>query len=78
MCISIITLVDIKKINQKLQRIPPQLIPEIMDYVDFLLSKYGIDRNDKRKFKFKWSGGLADISNQFNSVQLQHKSMDWR
>jgi hypothetical protein len=70
--------VDIKKLNQKLQRVPPHLIPEIIDYIDFLLSKYGINRNNKRKFKFKWSGGLSDIAKQYSSVELQHKAMDWR
>ena len=69
---------DIKKLNQKLQRVPPQLIPEIMDYIDFLINKYGIDSSNKREFKFQWSGGLSDISKQYNSVELQHKAMDWR
>lgn len=69
---------DIKKLRQKLERVPPQLIPEIMDYIDFLLNKYGNDGSNKRKFKFQWSGGLSDISEYFNSVQLQHKAMDWR
>jgi len=69
---------DINKLNEKLKNIPPQLIPEIMDYIDFLLNKYGIDRRNKRRFKFQWSGGLSDISDQYNSVQLQHKALDWR
>jgi hypothetical protein len=69
---------DINKLNEKLKNVPPQLIPEIMDYIDFLLNKYGIDRRNKRKFNFQWSGGLSDISGQYNSVQLQHKALDWR
>jgi hypothetical protein len=68
---------DINKLNKKLKKVPPQLIPEIMDYIDFLINKYGID-SSKGKFKFQWSGGLADISKQYNSVQLQHKAVDWR
>ena len=53
---------DIKKLNQKLRRVPPQLIPEIMDYIDFLINKYGIDGSSKRKFKFQWGGGLVNVS----------------
>ena len=30
---------DIKKLNQKLQSIPPQLIPEIMDFIKSAVSK---------------------------------------
>ena len=69
---------DISKLNKKLKKVPPQLIPEIMDYIDFLINKYSIDSSSKGKFKFQWSGGLADVSKQYTSVQLQHKAVDWR
>jgi hypothetical protein len=69
---------DNSKLNQKLQNVPPKLIPEIMDFIDFLLNKYGSTSKSKSEFKFHWSGGLSDISKQYSSVELQHKSMEWR
>ena len=69
---------DTKQLNKKLRRVPPQLIPEIMDYIDFLINKYGINDSNKKTFSFNWGGGLSEISNKYSSVELQHKSMDWR
>ena len=31
-----------------------------------------------RKLKQDWAGGLADLSGEFTSVQLQHKVSEWR
>jgi hypothetical protein len=29
-------------------------------------------RPAKRRFKFDWAGGLADLKKQFTAVELQH------
>ena len=29
-------------------------------------------RSTKRRFKFDWAGGLADLKDQFTAVELQH------
>lgn len=33
---------------------------------------------NKSGFAFAWKGGLADIREQYSSVDLQHKSQEWR
>ena len=68
----------VKQINKKIEKLPPHLIPEIMDYIDFLINKYNDPTGEKRSFAFSWQGGLAEISTESSSVDLQHKSMDWR
>jgi hypothetical protein len=30
------------------------------------------------KFKFDWEGGLSDLKEQYTSVELQHKALEWR
>ena len=66
----------------KIQNLPDHLIPEVLDYVDFLLSKYGnkkIEKNESiPQFKFDWEGGLVALKDQYTSVELQHKALDWR
>jgi len=48
-----------------------------MDYIDFLLNKY--EKTGKRAgFRFDWEGGLSELKNTVTSVQLQHKSSEWR
>ncbi len=34
-------MIDVKEINKKVKNMPRHLLPEVMDYIDFLLSKYG-------------------------------------
>lgn len=66
------------QIEQKIKQLPGYLLPEIMDYVDYLLSKYGQANLQAGTFTFSWEGGLAELSGQFTAVELQHKAMDWR
>jgi hypothetical protein len=56
--------VKINEIGTKIQKLPAQLIPEVLDYIDFLLSKDESKKphQNKRdnKFKFDWEVG-ADV-----------------
>jgi len=69
---------SVKEINEKIKKVPPHLVPEIMDYIDFLINKYGTSTKKRRPFKFLWQGGLSEIAKKYSSVELQHKAMDWR
>jgi hypothetical protein len=72
---------DIKKLNQKLQRVPPQLIPEIMDYIDFLINKYGIDGSRSNTIRLNcntkpWIGGNVSSRYKYfsgNIVESEEK-----
>ncbi len=66
------------QIEQKIRQLPGYLLPEIMDYVDFLLNKHGQSKQQIKAFTFDWEGGLSNLANKFTSVELQHKAMDWR
>ena len=57
---------------------PRHLLPEIMDYIDFLLSKYGANPDKETPFDFSWEGGLSESANDYTSVELQHKASEWR
>ena len=65
-------------IEAKIEKLPDHLIPEINDFIDFLLFKHGDKKTGKAKFKFDWEGGLSNLKNEFTSVELQHKSLEWR
>ena len=66
------------EIEMKLRKLPSDLKREVLDYLEFLLSKYQSKKPMKKKFKFDWEGGLSDIKGNFNSVELQHKALEWR
>ncbi len=68
----------LQDIESKIEKLPDQVIPEINDFIDFLLIKYGEKKSKKDKFKFDWEGGLTNLKNKYTSVELQHKAMEWR
>ena len=65
-------------IENKIEKLPEHIIPEINDYIDFLLTKYGTKNLVIGKFKFDWEGGLSELKTKFTAVELQHKSLEWR
>ena len=69
-----------KEVEVKLQKLPEDLRREVLDYMEFLLKRYkGKDKEtEAKRFKFDWEGGLSEIREKFNSVELQHKVSEWR
>ncbi len=67
-----------KEIEMKMQELPEDLRREVLDYVEFLLRKYDDRKIAAKKFTFNWEGGLAEIGDTFTSVELQHKTLEWR
>ena len=62
-------------IGAKIEKLPSHIIPEINDFIDFLLDKYNRGNEiDESKFKFDWEGGLSKLKNKYTSVELQHKA----
>ena len=75
---------DISEIRIKLKKLPDHLIPEVIDYIDFLLDKHGSKETatdnikNPDKFTFDWEGGLSKLKDRYTSVDLQHKAGEWR
>jgi len=65
-------------IKSKLEELPENLRNEVYDFMEFLLQKHGSAKAKKGKFKFDWEGGLSDLKEKYTSVELQHKSLEWR
>jgi len=66
------------ELEQKIQQLDEDLKREVLDYVEFLLKKYKGEETKKRKFNFDWEGSLSEIRDEFTSVELQHKVLEWR
>ncbi|HCW93148.1 MAG TPA: hypothetical protein DHM44_05650 [Flexistipes sinusarabici] len=69
-----------KDIEKKIKSLPEDLLKEIDDYIDFLLLKhfYEQGKSSNKNFNFKWEGTLSNLKEDYSSVELQHKSLDWR
>lgn len=55
----------------KIEALPPELRREVEDFVDFLQSRSA--RRKKGEMKLDWRGGLADLKDNYTSVELQHE-----
>ena len=67
-----------KELEVRMQELPEYLRREVLDYIDFLSIKYKGKLRNEKKFVFDWEGGLLEVQENFTSVELQHKSMEWR
>ncbi len=64
--------------ENRLRELPEDLRRQVIDYMEFLLSKYRANRRKTRNFKFDWEGGLAEFADRYSAVELQHKASEWR
>ena len=51
---------------------------KVLDYIEFLMSKYKTRDKKEKDFKFDWEDGLSDLKSRFSSVDLQHKANEYR
>ena len=63
---------DLKGLIEKL---PPELNQEVSDFIEFLLKKRA---RNKGKLRLDWAGGLREFRDQFTSLELQKKALEWR
>ena len=65
-----------ENIEKQMMQSPPELRREVEDFVEFLLErrakKYG------KKLRQDWAGALRDYRDQYTSLELQKKSLEWR
>ena len=64
----------IKKIEIKINQLPPDLIIELDHYLDYLINKTASRKPNK--LSQNWAGGLK--GGKYNSLELQKKALDWR
>jgi len=63
-------------LKELIDQLPPELQEEVRDFVGFLVEKRL--KRPRGKPRFDWAGALADLRDQYTSVELQHKIAKWR
>jgi Protein of unknown function (DUF2281) len=67
---------EIRPLDQLLKELPPESQAEVRDFVESLIEKR--KRQSARHLSQNWAGALEDYREQFTSLELQKKSLDWR
>lgn len=65
-----------ENIEEIVKKLPPELKREVEDFVNFLIEKKV--RKQGRKLRQDWAGALKDYRDQFTSLELQKKALEWR
>ncbi|HDM79283.1 MAG TPA: DUF2281 domain-containing protein [Deltaproteobacteria bacterium] len=65
-----------KRIEEVVKKLPPDLQQEVEDFINFLLEKRV--KKIRGKPTFSWAGALKDLGERYTSVELQHKISEWR
>lgn len=63
-------------LNEIINQLPPQLQEEVKEFAEFLLEKRG--KKPGRKLRQDWAGALKDYRDQYTSLELQKKALEWR
>ncbi|RMD68492.1 MAG: DUF2281 domain-containing protein [Gammaproteobacteria bacterium] len=64
-----------KTLEELIHELPPSLRKEVQDFVEFLLERKAPPKG--KKLHLSWAGGLRDYREQFTSLELQKKALEW-
>jgi hypothetical protein len=65
-----------KPLDELVKDLPPDSQAEVREFVESLLEKR--KRNAAVKLRQNWAGALSDYREEYTSLELQKKSLDWR
>lgn len=63
------------ELKEMIDKLPPELQQEVMDFAGFLLEKRG--RRKQRKLRLTWAGALREYRDRFTALELQRKALEW-
>ncbi|MFQ5864491.1 MAG: DUF2281 domain-containing protein [bacterium] len=58
-----------------IKELPPELQQEVYDFANYLL-KTKVKRKQK-KLRMSWAGALREFRDQYTSLELQKKALEW-
>jgi galactose-1-phosphate uridylyltransferase len=64
-----------KPIEEIVKELPPDLQKEVYDFAQYLLKKK--PKPKQRQMKLTWAGALKEYRNQYTSLELQKKALEW-
>lgn len=65
-----------KTIDRILKDLPPDLQQEVEDFAAFILERS--KRGRGKRLRQDWAGGLRKYRDQYTSLELQKKALEWR
>jgi len=66
-----------KSLDELVQELPPEKRQQVRDFAEFLAERLQRPRQGRR-LRLQWAGGLREYRDQYTSLELQRKALDWR
>ena len=67
---------QLEPLDKLVRELPPDSQSAVRDFVEFLLEKR--KRKSIGKLRQNWAGALSDHGEEYTSLELQKKALDWR
>ena len=65
-----------KSLAELVQELPPDVMAEVRDFIEFLLSKR--QKTSEYTLRQDWAGVLHEHKEQYTSLEFQKKALEWR
>lgn len=65
-----------KPLDELVRELPAGSQAEVREFVEFLLRKRS--KKAETKLRQSWAGALSDFREDYSSLDLQKRSLDWR
>jgi hypothetical protein len=65
-----------RSLDELIRDLPSDLQKEVLDFVEFLVEKR--NRRRGKKLRQDWAGALREYRDQYTSLELQRKALEWR
>lgn len=65
----------VQSIDELVRELPPELQQEVRDFAQFLLDRKVHPR--QKKLRLTWAGALREFRDQYTSLELQKKALEW-
>jgi len=63
-----------QNLSETIDNLPPDIQQKVFEYIDELTKKR---KKKRKKLNLNWAGGLKEYKDQFTSLELQKKSLEW-
>jgi len=68
----------VQAISQLANHLPPLAQAELLDFAQFLTTRYLSPASVPKYLSQTWAGGLQEYSGQYSALELQKKALEWR
>ena len=65
-----------ERLQEMVERLPPDLQQEVRDFVQFLIERRV--QKPGKELRQDWAGALREYRDQYTSLELQKKALEWR